>query len=92
MWVAKFKIKHDSCWITPKTARYNVSAFGIPLSSYTKNGKKYHTGVDFLQGSEQEKKKLLAAIKRDKNVKEMGVQGDQVFVLIEERTNQSKPN
>lgn len=82
MWTAKFRIKHD-CWITPKTKKYGFSSVGLPLNSFTKQGKRHHTGVEFLQGKEEAKKRFLQSLVRDKRVKEYSVKGNQLFVLIE---------
>ncbi|MDP3734391.1 MAG: helix-turn-helix domain-containing protein [Nanoarchaeota archaeon] len=82
MWVAKFKIKHDD-WILNKTVKYNVVARGVPLNSYVKKGKHFHTGMVFLYGSEKDKKKFITSVKNDKRVKKCSVKGSQLFVLIE---------
>ncbi|HIJ10442.1 TPA: hypothetical protein HA278_00160 [Candidatus Woesearchaeota archaeon] len=82
MWVAKFKIKHD-CWMTPKTATYKVSLFGLPLGKWEKNGKKYHSGVDILQGSEEEKQQLLKAVQKEPSVVKYEYKNNQLFVVIE---------
>lgn len=83
MFTAKFRIKHDNCWIVPKTIKYSITTVGLPLTSYTKNGKKYHTGVSFIKGTEENKQKFLRNLKKDKGVKQFSLKGDQLFVLIE---------
>lgn len=82
MWVAKFKIKHDD-WILDKTVKCNITARGIPLNSYTQNGKQYHTGFVFLSGTEQNKMKFIASVQRDRRIKKSKVRGDSLFVLIQ---------
>jgi predicted DNA binding protein len=83
MWTAKFKIRHDDCWLVPKTSKFNISAIGIPLNSYEKKGIKYHNGMCFLKGKKEDKLKFLASLKKDKTIKKFTIKGDQVFVLIE---------
>lgn len=82
MWIAKFKIRHDD-WILDKTVKYNIIARGIPLNSYTKKGRHFHTGIVFLYGQEKDKTKFIASLKRDRRVKESKVQGSRLFVLVE---------
>ncbi len=82
MWVAKFKIKHN-CWILQKTIKYHVSAVGLPLNTFEKNDKKYHTGLDFLRGSEENKRKLVKSLEKDSRVKKFVVRDDQLLTLIE---------
>lgn len=83
MWVAKFKIKHDD-WILSKTEKYRVSATGIPLNSYKKNGKQFSNGMVFLNGKQKEKEKFVASLKRDRRIRKLQVIGNQIFVLIED--------
>ncbi|MFH2020478.1 MAG: helix-turn-helix domain-containing protein [archaeon] len=82
MWQAKFKITHDD-WILPKTLKYNVSATGIPVNSFQKDGKFYHTGMIFLQGKLEDKKKFIGSLHKDIKIKHVNVKGNQVYVLIE---------
>lgn len=82
MWIAKLKIKHDD-WILEKTLKYNITASGIPLNSFKKNGKQFHSGMVFLQGEYENKLKFIKSLKKDKRIKEFSAKGNQVFVLIE---------
>ena len=56
MWLARLQIRHDD-WILEKTLKYNLTATGIPLNSYKKNERQYHTGMVFLNGDEENKKR-----------------------------------
>ena len=82
MWVAKFKIKHKD-WILDSTLKYNISATGIPLNSFTKKGKKYHTGFIIIDGSAKNKSKFFANLKDNKKIKQYEIKGNQLFVLVE---------
>src|SRR3989338_1547179 len=82
MWVAKFKIKHDD-WILDKTIKYNVVARGIPLTSYVKLGKHFHTGMVLLYGAQKDKLKFIASVQKDRRVRKCKVTGNQLFVLVE---------
>ena len=82
MWIAKLQIYHDD-WIIDKTVKYNLTASGIPLNSYKKDGKTYHNGMVFLSGKEENKKKFIDSLKKDKRIIKSKAVGSQVFVLIE---------
>jgi len=82
MWVAKFKIKHD-CWILSKTLTYGFSAVGVPLNSFKKDGKMYHTGFDILKGTEKSKTAFVNSLGTDRRVKKAIRNGDHLFTLIE---------
>ncbi len=82
MWIGKFKIKHD-CWILQKTVKYGFSAVGLPLNSFERNGKKYHTGLDFLKGSKESKEKFIQSLHKDKRIKKFVIRGNQLLTLIE---------
>ncbi len=75
MWVAKFKIKHDD-WILDKTVKYHVVARGIPLTSYVKGRKHFHTGMVFLYGAEQDKNRFITSVKNDYRIKNCNVNGN----------------
>jgi len=82
MWVVKLKIRHDD-WILEKTSKYDISASGIPLNSFKRNGKQYHTGMVFLQGEDKNKNRFINSLKKDKRIKQYSVKGNQIFVLVE---------
>lgn len=82
MWIGKFQIRHDD-WILDKTLKFQLTATGIPLNSYKKGGKQYHTGMVFVRGSEKNKHRFIESLKKDKRIKDLKVNGNQIFVLIE---------
>ncbi|PIY59961.1 hypothetical protein COY95_04290 [Candidatus Woesearchaeota archaeon CG_4_10_14_0_8_um_filter_47_5] len=82
MWIAKLRIRHDD-WILDKTLKYNLTASGIPLNSYKKNGKQYHNGMVFLNGAEENKQKFINSLRKDQRIKKSKAVGSQVYVLIE---------
>lgn len=83
MWTAKLRIYHEKDWIAPKTKKFNVSAVGIPLNSYDKEGKHYHNTAVFIKGDDKDK--FIKSIRKDKRVKELSIRGNQLFVLLEGR-------
>ena len=82
MWVGKFKIKHKD-WILDSTVKYKISATGIPLNSFVRNGKRYHTGFINVNGSVQSKAKFFKSLPNNKKIKQFEIKGNQLFVLVE---------
>ncbi len=82
LWTAKFKVKHKGCWILPRTVKYNLTVTGIPLSMYEEKGEKFHSNISFLKGEEKNKKKYIADLKKDPNVVNFQIRGDQIFALV----------
>ncbi len=82
MWVAKFKIKHKD-WILEATKKYNISATGIPLNSFVRNRKRYHTGFIIVDGLPENKQRFFNSLKSNRKVSQYEIKGNQVFVLVE---------
>ncbi len=82
MWVGKLQIRHDD-WILDKTLKFNLTATGIPLNSYKKAGKQYHTGMVFIKGLEKNKQDFIGSLRKDKRIKDLKANGNQIFVLIQ---------
>ena len=82
MFVGKFRIRHDD-WILDKTVRYNVSAYGVPLSSYVKKGVQYHSGMIMLEGSEEGVRRFVEAVKKDTRAKKVEYYPPSLYVLLE---------
>ena len=83
MWTAKFQIKHDDCWISSKTAKFDVIVKGIPLNSYEEKGKEYHINIIFLSGPKEQQDKLFNELKKDKRVKKIIRKKHQIISLVE---------
>jgi predicted DNA binding protein len=82
MWVARLKIHHDD-WILESTLKFNIVARGIPVNSFEKNGRKYHSALVFVQGSEENKKRFFHSLKNNRKVKDYSIKGNQMIALIE---------
>lgn len=82
MWVAKFKIKHKD-WILDSTIKYNISATGVPLNSFTEKGRRYHTGFIIVDGPDKNKERFFTSIKNNRVVKRYEIKGNLLFVLVE---------
>ena len=86
MWAAKFKIQHDD-WILDKTLKYNLTASGIPLSAYKKDGIEYHTGMVYLNGTNKNIQRFINSLKKEKRIIKFHVKGNQIFILNKGQDN-----
>lgn len=88
MWTAEFKIRHEGCWIIPKTEKYDVEEHGYPLTYYEKDGDEYHIGVSYFHGTDVEK--VFKALERDTKIVKLERRGRQAFLLIKARDHITK--
>lgn len=80
LWVAKFKLKDDEDIYTPFCEKYKVEFFAFPYTNYTKNNKINLFVGGILSGSEENKKRFVEEIQKDKRVKSVEQHHD--FILI----------
>ena len=81
MWVAKFKIKHITCKLTPKCVRHKITDYVYLLNSWVKDDDFYYTELHFLQGKEKQKRLFIEEMKKDKSFAKVETRGDQILTL-----------
>jgi predicted DNA binding protein len=81
MWIAKFKIKHKTCKLTPKCVKYKITDHVYLLNTWEKGNTFNYTELHFIQGKEENKKKFLQEIKKDKSFVKIDIKGDQIITL-----------
>lgn len=84
MWSLKFKVLNKDSIYTLLTSKCKVTDFLYPVDSFKKNGKIHILGIHLLEGEIYEKKKFIRALKKNKKVKELEENGDQLITLIAE--------
>ncbi len=84
MWSLKFKVLNKDSIYTLLTNEYDITDFLYPVDHFKKNGKIHILGIHILEGEEHEKKKFVAALKKNKKVKEIEENGDHLITLIAE--------
>jgi predicted DNA binding protein len=82
MWVAQFKIRHEGCWIIPRTLKYDIEEYGYTLNTYEEKGITYHTNISWIRGSEQEKRKFYRSLRNDPQIVKYRIKGNQLFTLV----------
>lgn len=84
MWVAKFKIWHKNCLLRPRCVKYQVTDFVYLINSWTEKKKFYYTELHILQGKEENKRKFIRDLKKEKSIKKLEQRGNYIFTLNEE--------
>ena len=84
MWLAKFKIKHQNCLLTPKCVKRKVVDFVYVLNSWNDRKHYYYTELHLLQGEEANKRKFIHDLKKEKTIAKMEQQGNYLFTLNKE--------
>ncbi len=84
MWLAKFKIKHKNCLLTPLCVKHKVIDFVYLLNSWKKKNKFYYSEMHILQGLEENKKKFLRELKKQKSIIKFEQKHNYIFTLNEE--------
>lgn len=80
MWIAKLVIKHD-CFIGDKCEKYKVSTISVPFNLYIEKDTTYSPEFHTLWGEEKNIKKFINALKKDKSLQNIEVEGNQVFLI-----------
>ncbi len=81
MWLAKFKIKHLTCILTPRCVKHKVIDNVYLLNSWVKGDDFYYSEMHFIQGKEENKKAFIADLKRDRSFEKIEVKGDHILTL-----------
>jgi len=80
MWILKLKIKHK-CTIADRCEKYKVSAYSIPLGSWTEKQYNYVSGRHVLCGSPELIKKFVQSTKKDKKIAKVEISGNAIFLI-----------
>ena len=80
MWVAKLIIVHD-CIIGNKCREYKVATVSQPFNVFIEKGVTYSPEVHTLWGSQENIDRFVQALKSDKQIKNLEVEGNTVFLI-----------
>ncbi len=80
MWIAQLIIKHD-CFIGNKCEKYKVSTISVPFNLFIEKDTTYSPEFHTLWGDEKNIKLFVEALKKDKNIKNVEVDGNKVFLI-----------
>jgi len=84
MWLAKFKVKHRNCLLTPLCVKHNITDFVYLLNSWKDKKHFYYTELHIPRGKEEDKKKFLRDLKKKKSVVKLERKENHIFTLNKE--------
>ncbi len=84
MWIARFKIWHKNCLLRPRCVKYRITDLVYLINSWKDKKKFYYTELHILQGTEENKKKFIWDLKKEKSIKKLEKKGNYIFTLNEE--------
>jgi len=84
MWIAKFKIWHKNCLLRTRCVKYQITDFVYLINSWKEKNKFYYTELHILQGTEENKRKFIRDLKKEKAIKKLEQKGNNIFTLNEE--------
>jgi predicted DNA binding protein len=80
MWVARFKLRDDQDIYSPLCIKFNVEFFAYPYTNFVKDKKIHLLLGGIISGNEQNKKKFLEQLRKDKRIISIEVHND--FIVI----------
>lgn len=80
MWIARFKLKDDEDIYSSSCEKFNVEFFAVPYTNFIKANKINLLVGGMISGSEENKKKFVKEIKKDKRIKLVEQHHD--FILV----------
>ncbi|MEK6928296.1 MAG: helix-turn-helix domain-containing protein [Nanoarchaeota archaeon] len=84
MWSLRFKVENKDSVYTLLSKNYEVVDFMYPLDYFIKKNRVHILGMHLVQGEENEVKKFLGALKKDRKIREFKGEGNKALVLIAE--------
>ena len=81
MWLLKFKNWHKNCVIRPRCVKFQVTDFVFLINSWHEKKKFYYTELHILQGTEENKKKFIKDLKKEKEIIRLEQVGNHIFTL-----------
>jgi len=84
MWIARFKVWHKNCLLRSRCVKYQITDLVYLINSWKDKKKFYYTELHILQGTEENKKKFIRDLKKEKSIKKLEQRGNYIFTLNEE--------
>jgi len=81
MWKAIFEGKHKSCILAPLCKKYNITDFVYLVNAWTEKDSFHYTEAHILQGDEENKKKFIRDLKKDKSIMKLEQRGNFIITL-----------
>lgn len=84
MWLIKFQNRHDDCILSPKCIKYQITDFVYLINAWKEKEYFNYTELHILQGTEENKKKFIKDLRKEKTIKKLEIKGDHIFTLNQE--------
>lgn len=84
MWVAEFTLFDKDCIYSTRTKLFNLFDLFYPLASFERAGHSFVVGLHILKGNENNKKKFIDAVRKDKRIKRLEQSNGLVVTLAAE--------
>ncbi len=81
MWKAVFEGKHNSCLIAPLCKKYKITDFVYLVNAWKEKNSFYYTEAHVLQGGEEDKKKFVKEMKKEKSIIKFEQRGNFIITL-----------
>jgi predicted DNA binding protein len=81
MWKAVFEGKHKSCIIAPLCKKYNVTDFVYLVNAWEEKDAFYYSEAHVLQGGEEDRKRFIAALKKQESMLKFEQKGNFIITL-----------
>lgn len=89
MWVTRLKIRHD-CTIGTRCRKFNCTAYSTSINSWKEGSYEFTTQRHIIEGEEENVRRFLNDLKKDKRVKNLETSKNTVF-FIEKRFREKIP-
>jgi len=87
MWLAKVKLLDPDCIFATKNKQFNLQSYEQALTHYKKGKSFFFMSCHLLVGTEDSKKQYISALKKDKRIKNLDINGDLTIELIEKKSS-----
>src|SRR3989344_2032464 len=84
MWHLRFKVLNKDSVYTSLTEKFKVIDYMYPVDSFRKKNKIYLLCIHILEGGKSEKEKFIASLKKNKKIKRIEENRDQIITLVAE--------
>jgi predicted DNA binding protein len=81
MWKAIFEGSHETCILAPICKKLNVTDFVYLVNAWEEEDAFYYSEAHILQGTEENKKKFVSELKKQKSIQKLEQKGNFVITL-----------
>ncbi|MBU0459365.1 MAG: helix-turn-helix domain-containing protein [Nanoarchaeota archaeon] len=81
MWIAVFEGTHQTCLLAPLCKKYQITDFVYLVNAWEEQDSFYYSEAHLLQGNEEDKKKFIAALKKEESMIKFEQKGNFIITL-----------